>query len=327
MGEQDNQQQPIRFTETEFISSLVTLMCANPDFSDIVEEPRVRMGDIVHRPDILCVYKGDKIIVECKGQTPLTLERVMGAIHQITRYCEAVPDAGYAVIAVPNKLQPTYIEHFRLNHIHVWDVGVLASLFREQLCTIKDSSVYKLLIDEPITIEVPDQFESQLKGLPRGRADWPKYQKLVANIFEHLFVPPLAKPIYETSDTAKINRRDIIMPNYCETGYWSFLREKYMADYLVIDAKNFTEKVKKTAVLQIANYLRDFGAGLFGIICSRFGAERDAIYTQREQWMMHRKLIIFLDDNDLLQMLTLKRSHQKPEEVIKQRIEDFRLGL
>jgi hypothetical protein len=68
---------------------------------------------------------------------------------------------------------------------------------------------------------------------------------------EYLFTPPLAKPIPELTDKDKVNRRDFILPNYTENGFWAFLREKYTTDYIVIDAKNHRGKIKKNEVLQI----------------------------------------------------------------------------
>lgn len=118
------------------------------------------------------------------------------------------------------------------------------------------------------------------------------------------------------------------MPNYTDKGFWAFMREKYEADYVVIDAKNYSRRVKKSEVLQIANYLKPHGAGLFGIIISREGGDTSGCeHTLREQWLIHRKLILLLDDDDVTQMLVTKSEGRVPEEVIEQKIEHFRLSM
>jgi len=38
-------------------------------------------------------------------------------------------------------------------------------------------------------------------------------------------------------------------------------------------------------------------------------------------------MILFLNDDDLIQMLTLKKEGGSPEDVIQQKIADFRLGM
>lgn len=172
------------------------------------------------------------------------------------------------------------------------------------------------------------ELRDALAACQPGKADWPVYQSLVGDILECLFTPPLGKPIPELSDKARANRRDFIMPNYTDKGFWAFMREKYEADYVVIDAKNYSRRVKKSEVLQIANYLKPHGAGLFGIIISREGGDTSGCeHTLREQWLIHRKLILLLDDDDVTQMLVTKSEGRVPEEVIEQKIEHFRLSM
>ncbi|MCP9621578.1 hypothetical protein FOH10_29445 [Nocardia otitidiscaviarum] len=168
---------------------------------------------------------------------------------------------------------------------------------------------------------------TKLQGIPSGRKHWQQYQKLCVNIFDYLFSPPLSPGIYELSNYTKINRRDIIMPNYATEGFWRYMREKYHADHIVIDAKNYTDKISKDLFLQMANYLTEQGPGLFGIIASRVGESDSSAHIVREQWMMHRKLIITFTDDDIAQMIDTKKAGERPEALIQQKIEDFRLSI
>lgn len=77
----------------------------------------------------------------------------------------------------------------------------------------------------------------------------------------------------------------------------------------------------------MANYLKDYGAGMFGIITCRSNIKESTIHAQREIWVAHQKLIIFLNDTDLENMLKAKKNSNNAEEIIKQKIEDFRLSL
>jgi hypothetical protein len=83
------------------------------------------------------------------------------------------------------------------------------------------------------------------------------------------------------------------------------MRTHYGAHYVVVDAKNYRGDVPKNAVLQVANYLSAHGAGLFGVIACRNGGDRSAEITRREQWALHRKMIVIInDDDDLRQMIS-----------------------
>ena len=76
--------------------------------------------------------------------------------------------------------------------------------------------------------------------------------------------------------------------------------EGYRPHHLVVDAKHHCKPITKASVLQPANYLSDHGAGMFGLILARLGQARSALVTRLEQWIMHRKLIVVLDDGDLV---------------------------
>lgn len=69
------------------------------------------------------------------------------------------------------------------------------------------------------------------------------------------------------------------------------------------------------------------GLGLFGMTITRKGMDRAGAYTCREQWMLHNKMIITLNDSDVLQMLESKKMGADPEDLVRQKIEDFRLGM
>lgn len=118
------------------------------------------------------------------------------------------------------------------------------------------------------------------------------------------------------------------MPNYSgEKDSWEFLRNRYCAEYIVVDAKNSSKYVKKTDILQIANYLKKDGAGLFGIIISRKGVNASSIHALREMWRYERKMIAILNDTDVEEMLLAKKNGTDPTKLILKKIEDFRLSI
>ncbi len=281
------------------------------------------------RPDIVCEYKNKTLVIEAKNVVSVTNRRVDEYIAQVKKY-EIVGDNVQLVIAFPDELQTAYKEHFNKKNILVWDASELASIFSYQLGVINETPLYPILFSagaKKLETSKSKQFIESLNSIKPGKLDWNSYQNLISNIMEFLFTPPLGKPLYELADKTKTNRRDIIIPNYAESGFWRLLREANFADYIVLDAKNLTKSIQKKDVLQVSNYLKKFGTGLFGMIVSRNKPHQNAIHTQREHWIADNKLIIFLHDEDIIQMLTMKDGAGKPEEVIRQKIEDFRLSL
>jgi hypothetical protein len=49
--------------------------------------------------------------------------------------------------------------------------------------------------------------------------------------------------------------------------------------------------------------------------------------TRREQGVMHRKMIVILNDTDMRQMFKTHADGQDAAEVVRQKIEDCRLGF
>lgn len=328
----EDEKQRATFLESQFIEWLRLMMSENPTFSNVYSgvdshpAERGRKG----RVDLVFRYGNSPYIAETKRLAPLTQERVTANIEQLKKYRNLDPFARLVLI-VPDAVAEEYIKMFMDENIEVWDTPVLAHIFSSQLPLIKDTALYELLFQAsqpgPRRPTTEDDLIKKLRNTPKGRQSWSDYQQLVAEILSYLFVPPLSRPYLEYPDFTRVNRRDMIFPNYAEEKFWLFAREQYKADFVVVDAKNHTSSISKRHVLQMSNYLRDFGAGLFGIICCRTQAANDSIVTCREQWVAYQKLILFLNDDDLIQMLTSKKNAQEPEEVIRQKIADFRLGM
>lgn len=316
--------------EIEFMVFLSKLMEANKKFSDISINPLYKdKNERIIRPDIVCKYNNKKLLIKTKSTAPLIEQRIYEYINQVKQYKD-IDDGAQIVLAFPSELSINYKEILTKENITVWDLSRLASIFYDQLDIIKDTLLYQLLFNVEKNIDeesLSKKFINELENIRPGHLDWVEYQKLCFNIFEYLFTPPLAKPLYDLSDSSNTNRKDIIIPNYANDGFWRYMREKYFADYIVIDAKNYSKAVQKEETLQVLNYLKGFGTGLFGLIVSRKKPKMNAILTQREHWITYSKLIIFLEDGDLIQMLIMKENNEKPEEVLRQKIEEFRLSL
>lgn len=319
--------------EHEFVSFLAELLKKHPEFSDMMQEPllgnktRYRADFLVQRQSRTIT---EKLLIECKTHRVLTSAHLHNVIAQLEKFRDAYGDCRL-ILAVPATLRARDIIDLKAASIELWDLNYIAEHFSKQ---IKEAypSYYKAFllaqISRPLKPTREQELLSNLSVCKTGKADWHVYQSLVGDILEYLFTPPLGKPIPDLSDKTQANRRDFIIPNYVDKGFWAFMREKYCADYIVIDAKNYTRKVKKSEVLQVANYLKPHGAGLFGLIVSRVGGDSSGCeHTLREQWLVHQKLILVLDDDDVKEMLIARSDGRAPEDILSQKIEHFRLSM
>ena len=286
-------------------------------------------------PDFLArLHDGRDALVEVRVVTPATEMRLNRTIIQLRSYGQAYLRAGGAhppilVLVVSGAIAPGHITRLEKSGI---DRVIDGPMLRAAAPNLPwpDTIAQGKLIGAPYS-NSSDSSEHplirELEAIKPGRADWFAYQTVVRDILAATLSPPLSQPLDELSNETGVNRRDIVLPNYASDGLWKFLRDHYEAHYIVVEAKNLGGGVKKGHVLQIGNYLSAHGTGLFGIVICRNATDRSAEVTRREQWVIYRKLIIVLNDEDLKQMLTHAAAGLDPAVVIRQKIEDFRLGF
>ncbi|WP_020522428.1 hypothetical protein [Catelliglobosispora koreensis] len=318
----------MRFTEAEFVSFIAEIL-GREERVEVMRESN--LGSRL-RPDLM-IRQGRTIsIIEVRHVVPQTEVRLDELLAQLVELRTAAlrewpGHEVWLVLAIPGVLAPDKTEGLLGQHVQVWDRQVILNRANAVGLGEEAYRYFGYQYEEPRTRTVADELQFRLRHMNCGRPDWVAYQRLCGNIFEYLFSPPLQAPIPESANASRVNRRDIVLPNYALDGFWYFMRAHYKADFVVVDAKNLCGLVGKNHVLQLANYLSGHGTGLFGMIASRRGADAAAIYTYREQWLLHNKMIIILTDDDLLQMVETKKSGDDPGILIRQKIEDFRLGM
>lgn len=319
--------------KVEFINFLSDLLRDNGQFTDIAQDAifgkkhRFRADILANHDDQI---RRTRLLVECESPDLFAHISIGNVISQLNSYKEVYGEC-QPVFAIPATLRDADAQALKSAGIQLWDLDFLTIKFAEQLAN-SDRGYFRSLLSRSAKrgpkLTREDQLSTRLKECEKGTGDWSLYQSLIGDILEHLFCPPLTKPLSEHADHTKTNRRDFILSNYAESGFWHFMQRNYMADFVVVDAKNGAKKVGKSEILQVANYLKPHGTGLFGMIFSRQGCDvAGGLNAMREQWVLHQKLILVFSDEDVHSMLIAKRDGRHPEEVVKHKIESFRLSL
>ncbi|CAM3260157.1 hypothetical protein [Moritella viscosa] len=319
--------------EIEFVNFLAEVMEKHPSYGSVSKDLLIG-NETRYRADILA-DRGDQgrvdcLLIECKLFPPSGQRPFEQILSQLTAY-KSINTSYKLVLAIPATLKSEHLILLKNSDIEVWDLEFLSKEFHSLIPKMSENYYNSIILhhtERSQSITREEKLISDLRQCFPGRKDCYVYQSLIGEILEHLFSPPLIKPISESSDKPKVNRRDFIMPNYVDQGFWAVLRERYSADYIIIDAKNYSKKVGKKDVLQVSNYLKPYGAGLFGLIISRLGGDAAGCeFTLREQWLVHNKMIIVLNDDDIISMLLAKSDGRNPEEILGNQIEQFRLSM
>lgn len=214
--------------------------------------------------------------------------------------------------------------------IEIWDGAYIERITPPSVAERFVGSAAQAETESETSVPPTDEsrsYEQALADIQPGSSAWAAYQELIAEIFQYLFQNQLQPPRYEHSDNEGRNRRDMIFENSSPDGFWAEARRKYTADYIVVDAKNYTDELPKDSVLSIAHYLKSYGCGMFGLLVCRRGPSEAAKHAIREQWIGGGKMIVCLSDSDIGEMLALRASGGRPEELIRSMIADFRMSL
>jgi hypothetical protein len=274
--------------------------------------------------------RGRTLLVEAQAVTPQTSRRLEEQRRQLqgtTRvYMERHPaerEPGL-VLACPGVLRQSNIAAAAQESLEIWDGPYLRARAGQLEVVVPPGIAWG---DEDSPLPGYD-LVSRLAGIRPGTAGWPAYEKYCEDLLSFLFVPPLNPPIPQSRDERHVNRRDYILPNYAaDYSFWQFMRTHYEAHLVVAEVKNLSRGPGKNEILQVANYLNPRGTGLFALILARADLDQGARWTCREQWVHYSKLIVGLSDEDVVQMVRTKTGGGDPAELVRQKIEDFRLGI
>lgn len=314
-------------SELFFVQFLTGLLEGNPDYTNIAQEPALAERRL--RPDLLATENRGRrqreLIIECKSFPVLTQQRVEEIRDQLEAYRAAAPER-QMVLAFPGQTAPEAAAALRADGIEIWDIDLIGTRFAAQIEASGDG-YYPAMIERAIARARPEAgYLAEIRAIAPGKEGWNTYQKLIGRLLELLFCPPLGSPLGEKNDFGKFNRRDLIFANHALEGFWAALRQRYGADYILVDAKNGA-KVRKSDVLQIANYLKPHGLGMFAIIVGRGGIERGVPAALRDQWAFHQKMILLLDDEDLEEMVLAYGTGREQTQVLSEKIQAFRIGM
>ena len=316
-----------------------------------ISDPAHRLAHDEQGPDLVLDRDGRPVLVNIKLQTPQTSSRLLSiakeAVIHGSEYRRFHPDGAQPALMVtfPGVLSATRTSLLSGVRLEIWDGAQLRAKANEYGIAVPpyvahEASVSGFLTDAGSNwaADVDDlpidelHFDkwlsnplSRLSGIKAGTRQWRVYEDYCEELLNFLFVPPFSPAISQSRDQYNVNRRDLILPNYAPDGFWRFMRDHYDADYVVVEVKNLRKGPGKNEILQVANYLNPHGTGLFALMLSRHLMDDTARWMCREQWAQNSKMIVSLDDDDVRQMITTKQAGGEPTDMVRQKIEDFRL--
>ena len=162
----------------------------------------------------------------------------------------------------------------------------------------------------------------ELRTLPTGNGK--AYEELVKRILEFCFKDEFS-PFSVKDQVFSYNKkriRDFIIDNRSpKVEFWQSLKWVRKVEKILFDAKNYKDPVEYRDILDTLRYLKNEAFGNFIIIISRQGIKdyEEAL----EDFSDKQQVALFLSDEDLVKMITLKLEGTSPTDLIEDKYFDF----
>jgi hypothetical protein len=123
-------------------------------------------------------------------------------------------------------------------------------------------------------------------------------------------MPNLINPVMQLEIHDGRKRIDITYTNMAVSGFFSWVASHYAAPHVFVECKNYTREIKNPELDQLAGRFSP-SRGKLGIILYRQFENKDRFLERcRDTAKDDRGFIIPLDDNDLIELVAIRKSDQ-----------------
>ena len=164
-----------------------------------------------------------------------------------------------------------------------------------------------------------------VQACPLGMEGWRTFEDAATAALTYLFVPPLSGPTIQARSFSGIDRRDAVYPNRNMTAdtFWGQLFIELKARLVLVEFKNYDfQALGKDEVDQTRNYLTE-PYGKLGLICCRKAPCHEALLRRNQVYTQEKKVILFINEQNLCEMLRMKERNEDPAKLIVEMIELF----
>lgn len=221
--------------------------------------------------------------------------------------------------------------HSYNGRLEIWDRDTLISLL-DRHPRIK-ANYFPIISGFPpslitTTSDTIVHFINQLNSCHPGRnpSDWKNFEDICTSILKEAFAPQLKDPKIQARTWSGMERRDTLFSLRGTKGQWEEIRREFSANFLLFEFKNYTDKITQEEVNQTRNYLKET-IGRLGIIISRKGPDQNAQKMRNSIYWQEKKVVLFFNDEQLIELLKLKQIGQDPIELIQDSIDEFYISI
>lgn len=154
-----------------------------------------------------------------------------------------------------------------------------------------------------------------------------EYETICTEIIKYLFETEFFRISEQHKTGDEMFRMDLLCSLKGTTEFWKLLISFYQTKFVVFEYKNYSDYITQNLIYVTEKYLFPVALRNVAFIISRKGfdpnAEKAALGCLRESG----KLIISLDDNDLIKMLVMKKNGEEPSDYLLDKVENLLMSV
>lgn len=182
---------------------------------------------------------------------------------------------------------------------------------------------------------VGEDLITALAGVKSGKGHAQAFERVCREIIEYLFGDDLRDGRSQRRTDDDLNIYDLIYRVRPKHPFWVTLTRDFRARVVLFECKNYGETIGAMQVFTTERYLSASALRPICFVLTRKGAHPHAVQAAFGAMRESGKLLVFLSDNDLVQMLRAKDAQLKdggsdqemaandPTELLDQKIYDF----
>lgn len=286
-----------------------------------------------------------------------TFERASAQLRSLTTGMDV-----HRVLITGAIIAPTIKEYFAQNQgVVVWDRSnvfnflwalpdpTLMRKFEELLLTAQQGTSVGRPFDEvKDTPKNPDEFfqttfssttpdfsastkgaalSKELNDILGGKSGAMSYERKCAEVLQYLFDGDLTTWDQQVTTDDELSRFDLICRIVARNDFWISLIQSFNTRYILFECKNYSVPITQAQVYMTERYLYPKALRSVGVIIARNEATEHALMAAKGALREHGKLILFLSNADLMQMLAGRDAGNSPNDYLGQKLDDFLLRL
>lgn len=174
-----------------------------------------------------------------------------------------------------------------------------------------------------------ENYINELIRLEKGKNAYQKYEKLMVKILRKIFNNELKLFDEQVETDESLNRFDMIckIKNNVSDEFFQTIEQFYNTKYILFEFKNYTEPISQREVCTTEKYLYNTALRNVAIICSRDGIDENGLKMTKGILRENGKLMIILDDKDIIKMINKYNKNEKASTVIMEKLDELLIKL